>query len=108
MPDRSDRTRSDPLCVVLEAVASAAAVGITLLLPLHAFWVYLCFGTGCGGPEPEEIRTYRVLVGLLALSVATTLALAARRGGGRMMWWHGLVGGAGALSAALFAVPAIG
>lgn len=107
VPSHNERSRPVNLLGLLEPVASTAAAGLVLLLPLHALGVYFCLGADCGEPTPGDVLTYRVLVAVLAAVVATTLALAVRRGGRRALVWHAPVALAGVASAVLFAVPQV-
>ncbi|MBM7519315.1 DUF6234 family protein [Nocardioides nitrophenolicus] len=94
------------LPLLVEALASAAAAGIALFLPLLQFGAYFCFGGGCG-PDPGAIHLYRVLVAVLAATAVTALILAVRRRARGMIRWHAAIALAGAASAVLFAIPAI-
>ncbi|WP_436699395.1 hypothetical protein [Nocardioides sp. BYT-33-1] len=103
----TDRDHPALLPTLVEALASATTVGVTLFLPLLQFGAYFCIGGPCGGPDADSVRLYRVLVAVLAGTAGITLLLAARRRARRALRWHALVALAGAASATVFAVPAI-
>lgn len=103
----TDRDRPALLPILLEALASASTAGIALFLPLLWFGAYFCIGGACGGPGEGEVRLYRLLVTVLAVTAATAVLLAVRRRARRMVTWHAVVALAGLGSALLFAVPAI-
>ncbi|GAA1509233.1 DUF6234 family protein [Nocardioides humi] len=92
---------------LVEALASATAVGTALFLPLLYLGSHLCAFGECSVPGPEEIRTYRVLVTVLAAAAVTTLVLAVRRRARGAVVWHAVVALAGLVSAVAFAMPAI-
>ena len=58
--------------------------------------------------EEAEVHRYWIVVGVLVVSVATSLAGAVRRKAGSAWIWHLLVAGVGAAAAVVFAVTQTG
>lgn len=103
----ADRRLLTPRLGVLEAALSVVSVGLIAFLPLHYIGAHLCFFGECSQPGPDEIRTYRLVVAALVVTVGATLAVAFRR---RARWafaWHGMVAVTGVAVAVVFAMPTI-
>ncbi|MCG8153855.1 hypothetical protein GUY44_25495, partial [Pimelobacter simplex] len=96
-----------PLLAALEMLASLGAVVVIVLLPLQYLGAHLCAWGECAVPGPDEIRTFRVLAGVLAVAVVTTLALAVRRRARLAVAGHAVVGVVGLVAALVFAMPGI-
>lgn len=87
---------------------SAASSCLVVYLPLHYLGSRLCFFGECSQPGPDEIRTYRIVVVALVVTLVATFVVAARR---RARWafaWHVTVALAGLAAAVLFSMPSVG
>lgn len=99
--------RPPPLLSALELLAALAVVIVVMLLPLAYVGAHLCAWGECSQPGPDEVRAYRVMVGVLVLAVPTTVVLAVRRRARLAVAGHVLLGVVAVLAALLFAMPSI-
>lgn len=94
--------------VAAEVFASLVATAAVILIPLHYVGVHLTF---MGAPvvvDDEDVRFYRVLVGVLALAVLASFAAAAWRRAKASFIWHAVVAVVGVLAALAFSVTEVG
>lgn len=106
MTDPVDRRSSASPWIGAEVVLSVVGVCLVFAFPAHLWVAYFCLGD-CQGPDAEAVRSYRVLVGVLAAVVVATLAVAWRRGARLGFAWHAFVALLGATSAIVFQVPVV-
>lgn len=93
---------------VAEVLASLVATGAMVLIPLHYVGVHLTF---FGAPvviREEDVRTYWLLVGVLALGVVASFGAARWRRARASFAWHAVVAGVGVLAALAFSVTEAG
>ncbi|MEZ0580113.1 hypothetical protein [Nocardioides sp. MH1] len=106
MTEKTDRTAREELAALLEAMLIAGIVGLFFVFPWYCFGTYFCI-EDCHGPAPEEIHTYRVLVGVLVVNI---VALGATRWSRRkpVIWgWPTVAIAATVGSAIFFQVPEV-
>lgn len=101
--------RRDPRFRWIEILLAGFSLVLVLVALANVFMSYFCFaGAGyCGPPSAENVITYRVVLVLMTLSSLGALALAALRRSVPGVVSHLVVALIVAVSAVLFAVPAI-
>lgn len=107
MTQVTDRVVRQTTLAALEASLSVLTVAMVPWFAFSFLGAHLCAFGECSVPGPEEIRWYRISVGILVALVLATFVVARRRGARWAFVWHTSVALAGGLSALLFAMPAI-
>lgn len=103
----TDRVVRKTFLALLEGLLSAVIVVMVLWFPALNAAAYLCFGGDGCGPAADDIRLYRVSVGVLAGVVLATFVVAAQRGARWAFAWHALITVVGVISAVAFVIPAV-
>ncbi|GGU44844.1 DUF6234 family protein [Nocardioides albus] len=105
----NEPVRHRPRLRWVEILLAGFSVLLVLVALANVFTSYFCFaGAGyCGPPRAESVVTYRVVLALMALSSLGALGLAVLRRSVSGVISHLVVAFVVALSAVLFAVPAI-